>query len=455
MSSAEVEEIVTRTRAFVREQVLPLDDEFDGDIERAGGDETRVRLQAAAREAGIFAPHAPKEFGGLGLNMVDRAPVFEEAGYSLFGPLALNIAAPDEGNIHLLDHLATARQREHFLEPLARGAQRSAFAMTEPSPGAGSDPSALATEAKQVDGGWVINGHKWFITSADGAHFFIIMARTSGERGDAGGATMFLAPAGADGLEVVRHLRSLDTSMIGGHCELTFTDLFVPDEDVLGDIGQGFAGAQIRLGPARMTHVMRWLGAARRAHEVAVAHVVGREAFGARLADLGMMQQMIADNEIDLAATRAGTEAAQCLQNQGRIEQARVQFARIDKDGTARVSDERGGDSRRSFLMFDGHGASQASPHRLVLDAGFPEALAIGQESMSRVERFRADLCVQRNLGPLLLPSRIDQCQQQSIADTAPAPVAQYRHAADLALRRQSAGADGLTGVIPGDDVMA
>ena len=319
MATAEVTDITERTRAFVAEHVLPVDDEYDGDIDRAGGDQQRMLLQAAARQAGIFAPHAPTEFGGLGLNMVDRAPVFEEAGYSLFGPLALNIAAPDEGNMHLLDHVATSSQRSRYLAPLARGEVRSAFAMTEPAPGAGSDPSALATTATKVDGGWLINGRKWFITGADGASFFIIMARTSGEIGSAGGATMFLSPADRDGLKVVRHLRSLDTSMVGGHCEVLFEELFVADEDVLGEVGQGFAGAQIRLGPARMTHVMRWLGAVRRAHEVAVTHVAGRDAFGSRLGDLGMIQQMIADNEIDLAATRALLmEACRVLDDGGR-----------------------------------------------------------------------------------------------------------------------------------------
>jgi acyl-CoA dehydrogenase len=314
-----VADAVARTREFVREHVLPLDDQYDGDIEAAGGDATRVELQAAARAAGVLAPQVPVELGGQGLRMVDRAPVFEEAGYSLFGPLALNIAAPDEGNTHLLDHLATGDQRERFLAPLARGEVRSAFAMTEPSPGAGSDPSALTTRATRVDGGWLVNGRKWFITGADGAAFFVVMARSSGEVGDPGGATMFLLPAATEGVTVVRHLASLDKSMVGGHCEMTFTDAFVPDCDVLGEVSRGFAGAQIRLGPARMTHVMRWLGAARRAHEVAVTHVAGREAFGGRLAEMGMVQQMIADNEIDLAATRALLmEACRVLDDGGR-----------------------------------------------------------------------------------------------------------------------------------------
>lgn len=298
-------DLVTRTRDFVRASVLPIDDEHDGDIEAAGGDALRVRLQEQARAAGVFAPHAPVDCGGLGLGMVERIGAFEEAGYSLFGPLATGVAAPDEGNIHLLDQVGTEAQRATYLQPLARGEVRSGFAMTEPAPGAGSDPAALLTRATRVDGGWVVNGRKWFITGADGASFFITMARTSGEPGTAGGATMFLVPAETPGVQVVRHVGTVDRSMIGGHCELSFTDAFVPDSEVLGGVDEGFRYAQVRLGPARMTHVMRWSGAARRAHEVAVRHVAGREAFGARLGDLGMIQQMIADNEIDLAATRA------------------------------------------------------------------------------------------------------------------------------------------------------
>ncbi|WP_298747413.1 acyl-CoA dehydrogenase family protein [uncultured Nocardioides sp.] len=303
--SQEIQSIVERTRTLVREVVLPLDDAHDGDIEAAGGDELRTRLQAAAQQAGVFAPHAPVDCGGLGLGMLDRAPVFEEAGYSLFGPLALNINAPDEGNIHLLDHVASSAQREKYLLPLVRGEVRSAFAMTEPPPGAGADPSMLTTRATRVDGGWVVNGLKRFITGADGAGFFITMARTSGEAGGPGGATMFLMPASTEGLTVTRHVGMADTSMLGGHCEVLYEDAFVPEQDVLGGVDEGFRYAQVRLGPARMTHVMRWTGAVRRAHEVAVSYVAGREAFGSRLADQGMMQQLIADNEIDLAATRA------------------------------------------------------------------------------------------------------------------------------------------------------
>ncbi len=298
-------DLADRTARFVREHVLPVEDAAGGDIDAAGGDELRRQLQSVARDAGLLSPHAPTAYGGLGLGMVDRAPVFEAAGHALFGPLAINVAAPDEGNVHLLAHIATEEQRERFLRPVAAGDVRSAFAMTEPAPGAGSDPSALRTRATRVPGGWRLDGHKWFITGADGAGFLIVMARTSGEPGDAGGATMFLVPGTTPGLEVGRHIRTLDRSMVGGHCEVRLDGVLVPDEDVLGEVDRGFANAQVRLGPARMTHVMRWLGAAGRAHEVALRHVAERSLFGSRLADLGMAQQLVADNEIDLAATRA------------------------------------------------------------------------------------------------------------------------------------------------------
>jgi acyl-CoA dehydrogenase len=300
-----VDDLVARTREFIRAEVLEIDDRYDGDVEAAGGEVLRKRLQALASQAGLLAVHAPVDCGGLGLGMVDRAAVFEEAGYSLFGPTALNVAAPDEGNIHLLDHVARPAQRDRYLRPIVTGEQRSAFAMTEPAPGSGSDPAALTTAAQRVDGGWLVNGRKHLITGADGAGIFIIMARTSGEPGDLGGATMLLTSANRPEIDIVRHIATMDRSMLGGHCEVVFTDLFIADDDVLGEVDEGFRYAQVRLGPARMTHVMRWTGAARRAHEVAIAYAKKRRAFGSVLTDLGMAQQMIADNEIDLAATRA------------------------------------------------------------------------------------------------------------------------------------------------------
>ncbi|MBU2663756.1 acyl-CoA dehydrogenase family protein [Actinoplanes bogorensis] len=297
--TSRIDDLTARTRAFIDEHVIPVEDKSDGDIAAAGGEPVRTSLQALARSAGVFAPHAPTAYGGMGLNMVDRAPIFEAAGRSLFGPMALGINAPDEGNLHLLDQVASDAQRARYLAPLADGTVRSAFAMTEPPPGAGSDPSALLTAAVPTGDGWVINGRKKFITGADGAGFLIVMARTSG------GATMFLVPADRPGIGLVRHVTTMDKSMLGGHCELSFDAVRVDAADVLGEVDQGFRYAQVRLGPARLTHVMRWLGAAQRAHETAVAYVSGRSAFGSPLARQGMVELMIADNEIDLAATRS------------------------------------------------------------------------------------------------------------------------------------------------------
>lgn len=302
----EVSGLAERTTAFIRDVVIDVEESCGGVLSGDEGELTRQKLQQAAKDAGVFAPHAAVEYGGHGLDMRARSVVFEEAGYSLLGPLALNIAAPDEGNIHLLERVATTEQKERYLRPLASGAIRSCFAMTEPAPGAGSDPAALSTVAIRADGGWRISGRKWFITGADGAAFAICMARTSGEPSDRGGATMFLVDGDNPGLKFVRpHIETLDQSLYGGHAELAFDDCLVPDEAVLGEVDKGFDYAQVRLGPARMTHCMRWLGIARRAQDIALARVNERRMFGQRLAELGMAQQMIADNEIDIAASRA------------------------------------------------------------------------------------------------------------------------------------------------------
>ncbi|MEV6586648.1 acyl-CoA dehydrogenase family protein [Streptomyces acidicola] len=299
-----VADIARHTTAFVRDVVIPEEQECDGNV-HSGPEPLRRRLQDAARAAGVFAPHVGTEWGGLGLDMCGQAVVFEAAGYSLLGPLALNCAAPDEGNMHLLEVVATERQKERYLRPLASGEVRSCFAMTEPAPGAGSDPRALATAATKTDGGWRIDGRKWFISGADGAAFTICMARTSGGPGDPGGATMFLVDADNPGMKIVRNIDTLDQGLFGGHSEVLFEDCEVGDSAVLGEVDEGFAYAQVRLGPARMTHCMRWLGVARRAQDIALERAAGRSAFGKPLAELGMVQQLLADSEIDIETSRA------------------------------------------------------------------------------------------------------------------------------------------------------
>lgn len=287
-----------RTRAFVRGRVLPL--EADPRQGPHGPDDTlRRALQDMAREEGLLAPHVSRSHGGIGLGHVGKALVFEEAGYSLLGPLALNISAPDEGNMHLLDAVGTEAQKDRWLRPLAAGTIRSCFCMTEPPPGAGSDPAALATTAVRDGGDYVIEGRKWFTTGAVGAGFAIVMAK-----GEDGRATMFLADMDRPGISIERTMDSLDQGFPGGHAVVRFDGLRVPAVDVLGEVGQGFRYAQLRLAPARLTHCMRWLGAARRAQDIALAYASRREAFGRKLAEHEGVGFMLADNDMDIRTSR-------------------------------------------------------------------------------------------------------------------------------------------------------
>ncbi|MER5176990.1 acyl-CoA dehydrogenase family protein [Streptomyces sp. NPDC002896] len=303
----DVDPSVTRlaeaTAEFVREVVVPAERECGGSVHDAP-QALREALQKGARDAGVFAPHVPARWGGHGLDLRGQSVVFEAAGYSVLGPLALNCAAPDEGNMHLLEKVATEEQQQRYLRPLAAGEYRSCFAMTEPAPGAGADPRALRTTAVRVPGGWRIDGRKWFISGANGADFAIVMARTQGGPGDPGDATMFLVDAGNPGMRIVRDIETLDEGLFAGHSEIVFEECVVGDEQVLGAVDRGFENAQVRLGPARLTHCMRWLGAARRAQDVALERAGTREAFGSLLGDLGMVQQMLADSEIDIEASR-------------------------------------------------------------------------------------------------------------------------------------------------------
>ncbi|MBS1677883.1 MAG: acyl-CoA dehydrogenase family protein [Actinobacteria bacterium] len=293
----EVAALRERVAAFVRDVAIPAEARDHG--EHGIEDALRTELQAAAKEAGVFAPQLSDDLGGLGLDLRGAAVILEEAGYGLLGPQALNCAAPDEGNMHLLDVVADPDQRERYLVPLAAGRVRSCFAMTEPAPGAGSDPSMLRTTAVRVAGGWSISGRKWFITGAEGAAFAICMAMAPS------GATMFLVDAENPGWRIERMIDATDRVFAGGHAEVVFEDCFVPEAAVLGAVGEGFRYAQVRLAPARLTHCMRWLGAARRAHDFAVARATEREAFGAPLADNGMTQRSIAESAIEIEAGRA------------------------------------------------------------------------------------------------------------------------------------------------------
>ena len=295
---AELKALQEKTRRFIAEEIIPF--EKDPRVTAHGPtEELRNELVAKAKAAGLLTPHASVELGGLVLDHFAKAIVFEEAGYSTLGPTALNIAAPDEGNIHLMEAVATEAQKERWLKPQVAGKIRSCFCMTEPDPGAGADPSMLQTIAVKDGDDYVINGRKWFITGATGASYAIIMARM-----EDGSATMFLADMDQPGITVERSMDALDACFTGGHGVVSFNNLRVPAADVLGEVGQGFRYAHVRLAPARLTHCMRWLGQARRAHDVASAYARKRQAFGKALGEHEGVGFMLADNEMDLHTSR-------------------------------------------------------------------------------------------------------------------------------------------------------
>jgi len=343
---APLRELQQRTRQFIADEIIPM--ERDPRQTAHGPTESlRLELIAKGRRAGLLSPHVGTRFGGLGLDHRGKAIVFEEAGYSPLGPLALNIFAPDEGNMHLLEALATPAQQERWLRPLAAGETRSCFCMTEPDPGAGSDPSMLRTTAVRDGDDYVINGHKWFITGAEGAAFAIIMARLEDGR-----ATLFLCDMAQRGISIERTMDALDSCFPGGHGVVRFDDLRVPAEDILGEIGEGFKAAQVRLSPARLTHCMRWLGAARRAHDTAVAYTRRRHAFGKALGQHEGVGFGLADNEMDLHVSRLSIWHAAWVLDQGSLGLAESSQAKvIASEAIWRVVD-------RSVQMLGGQGVT-------------------------------------------------------------------------------------------------
>ncbi len=297
-------EIARRVEEFVRTVVVPY--ERDPRCGAHGPSEELVReLRDKARLAGVLTPHILD--GGDHLTQLETATVLKCSGLSPLGPVAVNTAAPDEGNMYLIGKIGSALQKERFLAPLISGTARSAFFMTEPAEegGAGSDPSMLQTSARRDGDHWVIDGTKAFITGAVGASVGIVMARSNqgneGNEADARvQATLFLVDLPHPAIRVERILDTIDSSMPGGHAVVRIEGLRVPDEQVLGAAHEGFKYAQIRLSPARLSHCMRWHGAATRAHEIATRYACTRRAFGKLLVDHEGVGFMLAENVIDL-----------------------------------------------------------------------------------------------------------------------------------------------------------
>jgi len=286
--------IADRVEKFVREVVVPYEKDPRRDHHDAPTDELVFELRNKAREAGVLTPHILAD--GSHLSQQETAIVLARSGLSPLGPLACNTNAPDEGNMYLLGKVGSALIKERFLKPLVEGRARSAFFMTEPAAdgGAGSDPSMMLTTCRPDGNHWVINGRKAFITGAAGAKVGIVMAKSDE------GACMFVVDLPDPAIRIERVPNTIDSSMPGGHAVVSIENLRVPSDQMLGNSGEGFKYAQVRLSPARLSHCMRWLGACTRANEIASDYANRRQAFGKTLIDHEGVGFMLADNLIDL-----------------------------------------------------------------------------------------------------------------------------------------------------------
>ena len=327
--SPELEALRQKTGAFVKDHCIPLEtprESFD-EHENIPLEKLAV-LRDTAKSLGLWAPQMPKELGGMGLTMTEQAVVYEEANFSIFGPAALNCSAPDDGNMRLLSMVGTEQQKKTWLQPIIDGKVRSAFVMTEPHPGSGSDPAGMMlTKAEQKGDKWVINGHKWFITGAGASDHFILIARTSEDPRN--GLSAFLYHKDQPGWEIVRKVPIMGPEEHGGHCELRFDGLEVAEENVLMNIGDGMRVTQIRLGPARLTHCMRWLGMAKRAMSIASEYAKERKSFGSTLAEHEGVQWMLGEAAMEIHTGRLLTMYAAWKLDQGDRARKELSMAKV------------------------------------------------------------------------------------------------------------------------------
>ncbi|MEH6359237.1 MAG: acyl-CoA dehydrogenase family protein [Amylibacter sp.] len=325
--SPEIDALRKRIRNFVNKEIIPLEaDRANYDAHENIREDVLATLRQKVKSAGMWAPQVSQEFGGLGINTVAMAACYEEMNRSIFGPACFNCAAPDEGNMFILNRVGTPAQKERWLRPITEGRVRSAFAMTEPK-GCGSDPSLTYTTATKDGDNWVINGRKWFITGAEGAQHFILIAKTSDDPRK--GLTAFLFDAGDTGWNIERRIPIMGPEEHGGHCELSFDGLVIPDENRLMNVGDGLKVTQIRLGTARLTHCMRWLGMAKRAMEIALEYVENRDSFGAKLIDHETIQTMLGDAAMSIQVGRLLTMNAAWKLDQGSFARKEVSMAKI------------------------------------------------------------------------------------------------------------------------------
>jgi acyl-CoA dehydrogenase len=322
-------------RAFVDARVIPAEREVIEEDLAGGRRDTLQRLQAEAKAAGLWTPHLPPEWGGRGLGVMGMCALFREMGRSPVGAKVCNCDAPNQGNMDMLLAVASDAIRDRWLRPLCDGTITSAFAMTEPAPGAGTDPANLRTRAARDGDGWVIDGHKWFASGGGEAAFLIVMARTSDD--PRSGATMFVVDRKAPGVTHVRDVPNMGLPLLDlRQAELRLEGVRVRDDAVLGEVGQGFHLAQVRLVPARLTHCMRWLGLATRALEMCRGYLATRTSFGKILARHQLVQEKLADAARDLHAGNLMTLHCAWLLQQGRAREARP-YASMAKLHVART----------------------------------------------------------------------------------------------------------------------
>ncbi len=300
----ELADLLDRVRAYVAEDVLPAEGDVTDPTDLLSSWHVVERLRDRARERGLYTPHLPEEWGGLGVGTLGMALISQECGVSGLASLGLNAMAPDEGNMHTLLIAGNPEQLETFLRPLAEGRTRSCFAMTEPGV-ASSDPTNLETTAIRDGDEWVLNGRKWCITGADGAAFAIVVAKT-GDDDNAGhrNYSLILVPTDTPGWRIVRHPEWMGSHSPGGHPEIELADVRVPLGNLLGNEGEGFVIAQKRLAGGRLAHAMRWIGVAQRALDLSAQRLLSRKAFGKELARHQGLQFMLADSAMDLYASR-------------------------------------------------------------------------------------------------------------------------------------------------------
>ena len=331
--SPRIEEFRARIARFVEDEIMPLEaDRAHYDPHENIRKDVLSPLREKARAEGLWCLQLKKETGGQALGITGMAVCYEEMNRSIFGPVVFNAAAPDDGNMQVLEKVATPAQKEEWLMPIVRGEVQSAFVMTEPAPGSGSDPGGMMlTRAEKRNDRYIVRGRKWFITGAEEAEHFILIARTSDDPRK--GLSAFLHGRDTPGFRIDRRIPIMGPEEHGGHCEVVYEDMEIPAENLLMEEGDGLKLTQIRLGPARLTHCMRWLGLAKRCVEIASEYAHNRFAFGERLSKRESVQMMMGDIAMQIEIGRLLVMKAAWELDRGGFARKEVSMAKVHVAG--------------------------------------------------------------------------------------------------------------------------